>query len=804
MTRGRRPASPHRGSALVAVRVIVSLVAACIVLTLGPTTGHADDTWTAIRPGVDLLYRTTTAPARQQIHAVRVDLTRPEVSIRASRDALRSERGVTTSTFARSVGALAAINADWTSGSTPIGVAVGDGAQWSEQHEPHGWGVFGCDIFNRCDAMILPARADAGWFEPTLFPWRLDNLVGGNGVPLIVDGVRGGGCYEPACGASGCRNPRSAICIDEPGTTLWMIAVDGRRTSAQGMTCDEMRDLVIDLGCHDALMLDGGGSTSLFVDGSVRNRPSGGSERSVANHIGVIYTPSVDARCTGGASRSWCDGTVIRTCSGGRFVGEGDCGAFGVPCQEDGDQAFCVHPDCPGGDGMAGTCAGSVVTGCADGTPRTADCAAAGLACRATGDRAQCVAPACECVPGARATGACGSCGERSRVCGDDCRWRAWSACSGEGVCAPGATESEACGVCGARERRCSDTCTWGGWGPCSDDATCEPGATESRPCGRCGTQQRTCSAECGWGEWTPCTGEGACDPGAVEEAACCDCGAQSRQCGDTCAWTDWTPCRTIDDFAPTGCDTGLGGACASGQTACEDGCLTCAPTAEPSSEVCNGRDDDCNGSVDEGAPLLVGDDRPSIAARVTDVAFASVVGTDRVLRGAVQFENVGTDAWPAGTLALVLDADDPARWYVDGAWPSNEHVARNPSDVAPGQSARFDVQLRIPDVDIDAAPRLVLTDDGGMPVACPDPDVELATWVRIPERPSDDTGGTPVDAGPDDATSTDSGTSDAHTSSGPTTRSSGGCALVSHTPARVPRGPLVVLVALLVVRRRR
>ncbi|MFZ4735781.1 MAG: MopE-related protein [Bradymonadia bacterium] len=44
-------------------------------------------------------------------------------------------------------------------------------------------------------------------------------------------------------------------------------------------------------------------------------------------------------------------------------------------------------------------------------------------------------------------------------------------------------------------------------------------------------------------------------------------------------------------------------GRCADGLTACIDGVLECAPARAPSDEDCNGLDDDCDGAVDEGEP---------------------------------------------------------------------------------------------------------------------------------------------------------------------------------------------------------
>lgn len=374
-------------------RCPLSLLLTACLLWVSPAL--AVDTWTEVRPGVDLLHRTVAGGTPQDIHAVRIDLTRPEISLRASMDIPGRERAVTTSTFATNVGAIAAINGDWSDGSTPFGLAIGNGFQWSDQAEPHEWGVFGCDVFNQCGIEVIPRRDDAFGFEPTRFPRRYYNAVGGNAVYLMLDGVRGSGCFD-GCAGDTCRHPRSAVCLDESGDELWFIVADGRRSGASGMTCEETRDLVEDLGCHDAMMLDGGGSSTLWANGSVRNRPSGGSERVLGGHLGIIWTDTPDPDCVGRTSGAWCEGTRLRTCNGGRLVNDGDCGGFGIPCGEDGDWAFCMSPSCPGGDGMGAECTSETeIASCVDGVYSEGDCAFFGSICASDESGSSCADPRC-------------------------------------------------------------------------------------------------------------------------------------------------------------------------------------------------------------------------------------------------------------------------------------------------------------------------------------------------------------------------------------------------------------------------
>jgi hypothetical protein len=74
----------------------------------------------------------------------------------------------------------------------------------------------------------------------------------------------------------------------------------------------------------------------------------------------------------------------------------------------------------------------------------------------------------------------------------------------------------------------------------------------------------------------------------------------------ETCDGKD-NDCNGQVDDNPDGlgdpCNTNLPGVCYAGTQACENGSFTCKQNLQPSNETCNGLDDNCDGSVDEGFP---------------------------------------------------------------------------------------------------------------------------------------------------------------------------------------------------------
>jgi len=94
------------------------------------------------------------------------------------------------------------------------------------------------------------------------------------------------------------REPRTAVAWDDAGR-VWLVAIDGRRRDAPGLTAGQTVQLLRKLGAQHAVLEDGGGSTTFVAAGRVLNSPSDGRERPVANAIILLASaPRAAARRT--------------------------------------------------------------------------------------------------------------------------------------------------------------------------------------------------------------------------------------------------------------------------------------------------------------------------------------------------------------------------------------------------------------------------------------------------------------------------------------------------------------------------
>lgn len=124
-------------------------------------------------------------------------------------------------------------------------------------------------------------------------PWnRVDFAVGGGPVLIRRGRVRVEWREESfSRSLVVAKAPRTGVGVRGDGK-LVMVVVDGRRKGVnRGVDLYEFADILAELGCRDALNLDGGGSSTMVRDGKVLNRPSDGSERRVSTAIVIKPAP---------------------------------------------------------------------------------------------------------------------------------------------------------------------------------------------------------------------------------------------------------------------------------------------------------------------------------------------------------------------------------------------------------------------------------------------------------------------------------------------------------------------------------
>lgn len=114
-----------------------------------------------------------------------------------------------------------------------------------------------------------------------------------SGGPYLV---KNGNVYvdvaEERLNAIGGRNPRSAIGYTKDNDLI-LVAVDGREGSSVGLTLYELANLMYSLGCVNAINLDGGGSTVMYVNGAIVNKPPQPGGIAISNAV-VIAPKSIE------------------------------------------------------------------------------------------------------------------------------------------------------------------------------------------------------------------------------------------------------------------------------------------------------------------------------------------------------------------------------------------------------------------------------------------------------------------------------------------------------------------------------
>jgi hypothetical protein len=261
-------------------------------------------------PAVRYEYRVMVDPS-EQVHVAFVDLSNPDVDVRVSAAGADPDGDGPWQTTLQVPSVIAArehfevaVNGDffaarktvdvegeksgYVSGkwATVSGPAVTDGVLW---------------------AGAATARATL-WFDGLKTPHIAMTKDAPEAAVQLIAGSHillsgGKSMVETETSLSRTRHPRTAVGIAADGHTLVVVVADGRRAGfAAGMSLSELANLMRQLGCQEALNLDGGGSSEMVArdpeSGELRvlNHPSDGRERAVANVLGISVRGSRRAK----------------------------------------------------------------------------------------------------------------------------------------------------------------------------------------------------------------------------------------------------------------------------------------------------------------------------------------------------------------------------------------------------------------------------------------------------------------------------------------------------------------------------
>ncbi|MEN7549890.1 phosphodiester glycosidase family protein [Rapidithrix thailandica] len=207
----------------------------------------------------------------QNINLLEVNLKKRKVKL-----VYNPEENVITSQMAKETEAIAAVNAgffDMRNGGSVTYIKV-DGKILDKdtvgKWQPHDH-LNGALLIDQNNAVSV-AQQEKDHRNYNQNPNLRQVLVTG---PVLIDDAQLQNLENPSKFVQN-RHPRTCACTVK--NKLYLITIDGRAEEASGMTLPELQKLLVALGCNEAINLDGGGSTTMWIkdqpDNGVVNMPS--------------------------------------------------------------------------------------------------------------------------------------------------------------------------------------------------------------------------------------------------------------------------------------------------------------------------------------------------------------------------------------------------------------------------------------------------------------------------------------------------------------------------------------------------
>ncbi len=249
-------------------------------------------------PGVEYIRDVRQTPVPLVIHVVRIDLTAPGIRFIVTPRQPVGEFEMTartTSAFLQEFGLQVAINADYFDPWRDYGIQdyyphAGDGVNLRGVSINDGViETYGYSENFQTLSILANHTIVIGAPDPQAITAVSGYIVPVQHGEIVVPGDNPGYLESP--------HPRTGIGVDQDQRTLMLFVIDGRQPNySHGVTMAEFAEIMIAYGAVDALNLDGGGSSTLVVQGTdgtplVLNSPIHaripGLERPIGSHFGI-------------------------------------------------------------------------------------------------------------------------------------------------------------------------------------------------------------------------------------------------------------------------------------------------------------------------------------------------------------------------------------------------------------------------------------------------------------------------------------------------------------------------------------
>jgi exopolysaccharide biosynthesis protein len=187
------------------------------------------------------------------------------------------------SVIAEQVGASLAINGDYY-GFRDTGIVIRNGVLYRDEAAREALVLYRDGTAAIVDETTTSGEqllADGAWQTLSFGPALVDDGEVVDGIDSIeVDTNFGNHSIQG-------DQPRTAIAVLDDGSIAFVV-VDGRSDASAGMTLTELAEHLQSIGAVTAYNLDGGGSSTMVVDGEVVNTPSNDGERATSDILYVV------------------------------------------------------------------------------------------------------------------------------------------------------------------------------------------------------------------------------------------------------------------------------------------------------------------------------------------------------------------------------------------------------------------------------------------------------------------------------------------------------------------------------------